>query len=160
AKGDLDRVRQDVDAALKRATRILVELELLVSHLLLFLLRSWFLGGCACGLARADDLREDVRLTQDQHLVGAELDLGAAVLGEDHLVALGDVHRNALPVLVAASRARGEHASALWLLLRGVGKDDAADRHLLLLQHLDDQAVTQRLKIHTIASWLTFAAAL
>src|SRR5262249_11897820 len=107
-----------------------------------------FLSGCACGLARADDLCEDVRLTENEHLVGAELDLGAAVLGEDHLVALGDVHRNTLAVLVAASGAGGENAPALWLLLRGVGKDDAADRHLLLLEHLDDQAVTQRLKIH------------
>src|SRR5207247_6205633 len=33
AKGDLDRIREDVDAALERATRILVELQLLVSHL-------------------------------------------------------------------------------------------------------------------------------
>src|SRR5581483_2486131 len=33
AKGDLDRVGQDVDAALERAACILVELELLVSHL-------------------------------------------------------------------------------------------------------------------------------
>src|SRR5262249_9330335 len=117
------------------------------------------LGGCACRLTRADDLCEDVRLTEDQHLVGAELDLGAAVLGEDHLVALGDVHRNAFGVLVAASGAGGEHASALWLLLRGVGKDDAADRHLLLLEHLDDQAVTQRLKIHVACLLVDFVTA-
>src|SRR5204863_5893640 len=32
AKGDLDRVREDVDAALERAPRVLVELQLLVSH--------------------------------------------------------------------------------------------------------------------------------
>ncbi len=32
AKGDLDRVSEDVDAALKRAPRILVEEKLLVSH--------------------------------------------------------------------------------------------------------------------------------
>src|SRR6059058_4110648 len=32
AKGDLDRVREDVDAALERAPRILVELQLFVSH--------------------------------------------------------------------------------------------------------------------------------
>src|ERR1044072_70881 len=32
AKGDLDRVGKGVDAALKGATRILVELQLLVSH--------------------------------------------------------------------------------------------------------------------------------
>jgi len=32
AKGDLDRVGEDVDAALERAPRVLVELQLLVSH--------------------------------------------------------------------------------------------------------------------------------
>src|SRR5207253_2232273 len=34
AKGDLDRVGEDVDATLERAPRILVELQLLVSHVL------------------------------------------------------------------------------------------------------------------------------
>ena len=32
AKGDLDRVGEDVDAALERPARVLVELQLLVSH--------------------------------------------------------------------------------------------------------------------------------
>jgi hypothetical protein len=32
AKGDLDRVGEDVDPALERAPRFLVELELLMSH--------------------------------------------------------------------------------------------------------------------------------
>src|SRR2546421_7438581 len=96
-------------------------------------------------LARADDLREHVRLAQDQDLVGAELDLGAAVLREDDLVALGDVHRDELALVVPAARADGEDATALRLLLGGVRKDDPADRGLLLLEDLDDQAVSQRL---------------
>src|SRR6266567_3436798 len=33
AKGDLDRICEDVHAALERATRVLVELQLLVSHI-------------------------------------------------------------------------------------------------------------------------------
>ena len=33
AKGDLDRVGEDVDAALERAARVLAELQFLVSHL-------------------------------------------------------------------------------------------------------------------------------
>src|SRR5207253_1616556 len=35
AKGDLDRIGENVDAALERAPRILVELQLLVSHIFL-----------------------------------------------------------------------------------------------------------------------------
>jgi hypothetical protein len=33
AKGDLDRIGEDVDSPLERATRVLVELELHVSHI-------------------------------------------------------------------------------------------------------------------------------
>src|SRR5918997_1384924 len=63
--------------------------------------------------AVADDLRQDVRLAQDQHLVGADLDLGASVLGEDDLVTLLHVHLDVLPVLVARAGTDGEDAAAL-----------------------------------------------
>ena len=64
-------------------------------------------------------------------------------LREDDLVALVDVHLDVLAVLVARARADGEDAAALRLLLRGVRQDDAADRRLLLLEDLDDQAVAK-----------------
>src|SRR6266705_1028173 len=92
--------------------------------------------------AVADDLRQDVRLAEDQNLVGAELDLGAAVLAEDDLVALDDVERDVLPVLVAGARADGQDAAALRLLPGGVRQDDPALRRLLLVEDLDDQTVT------------------
>src|SRR5947207_2341563 len=92
-------------------------------------------------LARADDLREHVRLAQDQHFVGSELDLGPAVLREDDLVALGDVHRDVLARLfLPRAGADGEDTAPLRLLLGRVRKDNAADRGLLLLEDLDDQA--------------------
>src|SRR5205807_1756177 len=71
-----------------------------------------------CGnLALAgDDLREDVRLAQDQVLIAGILDLGAAVLGEDDLVAVLDVERHQLPVFVATGAGR-EHLASLRLLL-------------------------------------------
>ena len=84
--------------------------------------------------AVADDLRQDVRLAEDQDFVGAELDLGAAVLAEDDLVALFEVERDVLAVVVAGARADGEDAAALRLLLGRVRQDDAADRRLLFIE--------------------------
>src|SRR5919106_1841000 len=99
--------------------------------------------------AVADDLRQDVRLTQDEDVLGADLDLGPAVLGEDDLVTLLDVHLDVVPVLVARAGAGGENLAALRLLLRRVGQYDPADRLLFFLEDLDDQAVAQRLQIHS-----------
>src|SRR5438046_5978959 len=56
-----------------------------------------FLGSGACRLTRPDHLREHIRLAEDQDVVGAELDLGTAVLRKDDLVALGNVHGNDVP---------------------------------------------------------------
>src|ERR687897_888377 len=106
-----------------------------------------------CG-AVADDLCENVRLPQNQNVVRPELDLGPAVLGEDDLVTLLDVHLDVLPVLVARAGTDGEDAAALRLLLRRIGQHDAAGRDLLFLEDLDDQAVTKRLQIHVVASSL------
>src|SRR5215831_10115586 len=107
------------------------------------------LGRRAGGLTVARDLRENVRLAQDQVVVGADLDLGAAVLGEDDLVALRQIHRDELSVVVPGARADGEDAAALRLLLRGIRKHDAARRRLLLFEDLDDEAVTKWLQVHS-----------
>src|SRR4051794_5444625 len=162
AKGDLDRVGEDVHAALECAPCILVELQLFVSHTVFFLLRTTGLRLCADGLAGLlgrlagpDDLCEHIGLAEDQVLLRADLDLRAAVLGEDDLVALRQVHGDELSVVVPAARADGEDAAALRLLLRGVRKHDAAERRLLLFEDLDDQAVTQWLQVHTVASFVT-----
>src|SRR3954453_20314711 len=93
--------------------------------------------------AAAGHLRQHVRLAEHEHIVGPELDLRAAVLREDDLVALGDVHRHELSLVVAAARPDREHAAALRLLLRRVRQDDAAGRGLLVFEGLHDQAVAQ-----------------
>src|SRR5258705_11182182 len=87
--------------------------------------------GLDLGLA-GHDLGEYIGLAQDQILVDAELDLGAAVLREDHFVADGDVERNELAVLVVAGT-NSEDLRALRLLLCRTGQDDAADPGLLPL---------------------------
>src|SRR5206468_3823865 len=96
------------------------------------------------------DFRQHVGLAQDQNLVGTDLDLASAVLAEDDLVALFEVHRDMVPVLVAGAGADGEDAAALRLLLRRVRQDDAADGGLLLFEDLHDQTVTKRLQIHAM----------
>src|ERR687886_482756 len=111
-----------------------------------YLPRSLRLG--AGQLAVADDLGEHVRLTQDQNLVGPELDLGPAVLAEDDLVAFLEIHLDVLPVLVPSAGTDGEDTAALRLLLRRVRQHDAADRRLLFVEDFDDQAVTKRLQVH------------
>src|SRR6201993_3626550 len=115
------------------------------------------LCGGAGRLAVACDLGEHVRLTQDQVLVGADPDLGPAVLGEDDLVALRQIHRDELSVVVPGARADGEDAAALRLLLRCVRKHDAARRRLFLFEDLDDEAVTKRLQVHAIASLIALS---
>src|SRR5438552_15193374 len=110
------------------------------------------LGLRAGQLAVANDLGEHVRLTQDQNFVGAELDLGPAVLAEDDLVAFLEIHPDVLPVLVPSPGTDGEDPAPLRLLLRRVGQHDAADRRLFLIEDLDDQAVTKRLQVHPRSS--------
>src|SRR3954466_2473591 len=83
------------------------------------------------------DDREDVAGRQDEVLVGAVLHLGAAVLREDDLVTLLDVHRRALAVFEPAG-ADGEHEALLRLLLGGVRDDDSGRGCLLALENLHD----------------------
>src|SRR3954470_4608514 len=92
-------------------------------------------------------LCQDVGLAQDQEIRAAHLDLGAAVLRKDHLVALRDIKGNELAVLVSAG-ADLEHVAALRLLLCRIRQDDPADRRLFLFEDFDDDAVAQRLQIH------------
>src|SRR5947209_15224921 len=107
---------------------------------------------CAGQLAVANNLGEHVRLTQDQNVLGPDLDLGPAVLAEDDLVAFLEIHLDVLPVLVPSTGTDGEHTPALRLLFRRVGQHDAADRYFLVLEDLHDQAVTKRLQVHPASS--------
>src|SRR5215208_4109418 len=109
----------------------------------------------AAGLRAAHVPREHVGLPQDQVLVRAELDVGAAVLREDDLVALGHLERDQLTAIVAGAGADGQNAPALGLLLGRVRKDDPACRGLLVFEGLHDQAVAQRLQIHQPTSSFT-----
>src|SRR5947209_16717122 len=85
------------------------------------------------------DDREHVAGGKNEVLVGAELDLGAAVLGEDDGVTFLDVQRKPLAVLEPAG-ADGENGALLGLFLGGGGDHDARRRRLLGFHHRHDRA--------------------
>src|SRR4051794_3077969 len=142
AKGYLDRVGDRVYAGLEGGARLLVVLQLLVSHVSSS-------SVCFRKLGRlAGDLGQDVGLAQHEEVLAVDHDVRAAVLGVEDLVALRDVDGNTVAIVVDLALADGENLAALRLLLGGVGEHDAARRRLLLLYRLDDQAIAQRLELH------------
>src|SRR5512132_295428 len=104
------------------------------------------------GLRLLFDDAEEIGFLHDQQLLAIDLDLRAGPPAEQHPVACLDVERYDLAVLVAPTRADGDHLAFLWLLLRGVRNDDAAFGFLFLLDALDDHAVVQRPKLHRCSS--------
>src|SRR5262245_30176483 len=111
-----------------------------------FVVRRVFGGGSAALSRRASvAAREDLALAQDLVFDLVHGDLGAGVLAEDHLVADLDVGLGAGAVLEQAADAHRGHLAALRLLLGGVGQHDAPGGALLGVQHLDHDAVVQRL---------------
>src|SRR5674476_1231783 len=96
-------------------------------------------------LKSADDDREDVTSGQDEVLIAVVLDLGAAVLAVDDLVADGNVERNAVAVVVDAAGTDRQDLALLGLLLGGVRDHEARGSGLLGLAGLDDDAVFEGL---------------
>src|SRR6187402_657264 len=92
------------------------------------------------------DHGQDVLLGEDQKLLLIQLELRARVLLEEDLLALGDLHRLARPVVEGAAGADGEDGALLGTLLGGVRQDDAALRRLLPWGGPDDEAVAQGLE--------------
>src|SRR5450756_1570142 len=92
-------------------------------------------------LKSADDDREDVPSRQDEVLIAVVLDLGAAVLAVDDLVANGNVDRNAVAVVVDAAGTDRQDFTLLGLLLGCVRDHKARGSGLLGLTGLDDDAV-------------------
>ena len=97
-------------------------------------------GGAAPGRGHGDaagsllDDGEDVARGEDEVLLAAVLDLGAAVLAVDDHVADRDVERDAVAVVVEAAGADREDLALLGLLLGGVRDDEAGRGGLLGLE--------------------------
>src|SRR5215213_6784501 len=97
----------------------------------------------ACALDGLAEDAEDVVLAHDQVGGVLELDLGAAVLGDEHFVALLDDEVDGLAIFIALAGAEGDHFAFLGLLFRGVGNDDPAFFGLSGVQGLDEHPVTE-----------------
>src|SRR4051812_34171319 len=99
-----------------------------------------------CLALSALDDGEDVTGGEDEELLAAVLDLGAAVLAVEDRVADLDVERDPLLALVVeAARADRQDLALLGLLLGGVRDDQAGGRRLLGVERLDDDPVLERL---------------
>src|SRR5262245_58402746 len=106
------------------------------------------LAAMASNLSSLLEHREDVFLADDQVVFPVERDLAAGVLAEQDLVALLDLERRDLAVVVHLAGAHRDHESLLGLLLGGVGDDDAALGLGLGLEALDQDAVVQGSELH------------
>src|SRR3954465_6051889 len=100
---------------------------------------------------------EDLVLTEDEHVIAFDLDVGAGGLSKQDLVAHLDVERELGSVLEDLAVADGQDLTLLRLLLGGVGDDDPAPGGLLLLDAADEQTVVKRSYFHEVS--LSFVSA-
>jgi hypothetical protein len=84
---------------------------------------------------------ENIVLAHDQELCAFDLDLYAAVLAEEDLVALFDVNRNNRSVLTNLALADSDNTAALWTLLSGIWEDDSPAALLFRSESLYDDTV-------------------
>jgi hypothetical protein len=98
---------------------------------------------------------ESACFAHDEQFLAVDLDLGAGILAEQHLVASLDGQRAHLAVLEDLAGADGDDLALDRLLGCCVWNDDAAGRLGFGLQALDDHAVVQRTKLHNdFLKWL------
>src|SRR6266487_3066952 len=95
-----------------------------------------------------DQHPHNVALFHDEVLDAIDFDLGARPFAEQDTVADLDVDRDELAALVAATGSNGDDLALLWLLLGGVGNDDATSGLRLGIDSLDDNAVMKRSEFH------------
>lgn len=87
--------------------------------------------------------------TKKQIVFAAKLDFVATELAVVNLVALLNIQRNTLTIVIALAFAYGDNFAALWLFLRTGAYIQTGLGLLLLGCGLDENAITQRLQCHT-----------
>src|SRR5690348_12103763 len=92
----------------------------------------------------AFDNRQNVGLAQDQQVLAVELELGAAILGEEHAVALFDFERDAVALVAHLALAGGDDGAFLGLLFGRIGDHNAALGDFLTLGGAYHDAVAYR----------------
>jgi hypothetical protein len=100
-------------------------------------------------------LVDDELLDHSQNVVGAhdlvllaiQLDFRAAVFADEHAVALLDLKRDFLPVVIGLAGAERHDDALLGLFLGGIGDDDAALLGFLLFGRLNEEAISERFDV-------------
>lgn len=88
---------------------------------------------------------EDFFFAEQEVELFIELHFRAGVLADENLVADLDVEGDFLAVLVEGTGAKGNDLGFLWLLLGGVGDDDASLDFFGLFDALEEDAITEGL---------------
>src|SRR5688572_16116374 len=84
---------------------------------------------------------EDLVLAHDEVFLTVDFDLLSGILAEQDRVAVLDVERLALAVVLDLALTGGDDLALLGLFLGGIGDDDPANLLLALIQALNDDAV-------------------
>src|SRR5436190_10895323 len=91
---------------------------------------------------------KDVVLAHDEVILAVNFDFRAAVLADQHAVALLHGKRDELAVVVALAGAESDDFALLRFFLRGVRDDDPALLHFVLLNRLHQHPVAQWFYVH------------
>ena len=90
-------------------------------------------GACGC---RPNGRNPDVVLAHDQVVLTVDLDLGAAIFGEEDFVADFDIEFDLLAIVVELASTEGNDGPFLRLLFRRVGNDDISLLDFFLFERL------------------------
>src|SRR3984893_17081319 len=90
---------------------------------------------------------EDIVLAHNQVVLTVNLDLGAAVFGEEDFVADFDVEFDLLAIVVELASTDGCDSAFLRLLFRRVGNDDVSLLDFFLFERLNQHAIAERFHI-------------
>ena len=140
------RVALTARASLSRTARerlagVFVELKLF-SHILLLFLIDCYDWGSTWMRAYFDD-SEDVGLVDDEEIFAVDLDVGAAVLGDEDRVADCDGELDGVAIVVFSAGAERDDFRLLWLLFSGIGNNDAPGGLFFLIDALHEDALTE-----------------
>src|ERR1700730_8315399 len=101
---------------------------------------------------------EDIVLAHNQVVLTVNLDLGAAVFGEEDFVADFDVEFDLLAIVVELASTDGCDSAFLRLLFRRVGNDDVSLLDFFLFERLNQHAIAERFHIDchmcSVSSWV------
>ena len=100
---------------------------------------------------------EDVGFVDDEDFLAVEFDFGAAVFGDEDLIADLDGELDGVAIVVLAASAEAENFSFLGFFLGGVWKDDAAGADGVGFETFDEDALSEWFNVsHIIVCFCWF----